>query len=202
MKITPKYLSRGQYIAEQWPKKQIYLHHTVSTSAESALSWWSRQPQRIATAFLIERSGEIIAAFPSSEWAYHLGVNDVSLEQQSVGIELVAGGPVHRDRAVWRTGFGAEVAPAEVVMCPWRQVSYWQGYTPEQIGSLMELLSYLCGLYQIPGAFREDMWNGESVSQAAISGEPGIWSHASVRADKTDAYPQPSLVAALKKGFA
>lgn len=199
---TQMLLDEGQWVHEKRPKRQIFLHHTVGSSARSAIAWWNQQPERVGTAFLIEQDGEIITAFPEGDWAFHLGVKGRSdLDIHSVGIELVAWGPVVQEAGAYRpllpgSAAGLPQVPARhVEELAWRGQRWWHSYSPAQLSSLRGLLLYLCGRHNIPPAYNEDMWE---LSPPALAGWPGIWAHASVRADKTDCFPQPALVEMLK----
>ena len=53
-------LDPGQYIAEEFPKRQIYLHHTVGNpSGERTIDIWNNDRARIGTAVCISRDGTI-----------------------------------------------------------------------------------------------------------------------------------------------
>jgi len=45
--------------------------------------------------------------------------------------------------------------------------------------------------YNIPLDYNEDVWD---VTTRALSGEPGLYTHVSVRYDKSDVYPDPRLI--------
>jgi len=49
--------------------------------------------------------------------------------------------------------------------------------------------------YKIPLDYNPTMFD---VSQEALSGKAGIWSHTSFRKDKSDIHPQPELIQMLK----
>jgi hypothetical protein len=49
--------------------------------------------------------------------------------------------------------------------------------------------------YNIPLNYHEDIWD---VTPRALKGEPGVYTHNSVRFDKTDISPQPNMIAMLK----
>ena len=79
---------------------------------------------------------------------------------------------------------------------PYRGYKYWEKYTPEQIDSVRELLILWRDKYNIDLTYKEDIW---SVSKRALAGENGLYTHNSVREDKTDIYPHPDLIAMLKE---
>jgi hypothetical protein len=49
--------------------------------------------------------------------------------------------------------------------------------------------------YGIPLKYNEDIW---TVTQRALRGEAGVFTHNSVRADKIDIYPHPKIIQMLK----
>jgi hypothetical protein len=79
---------------------------------------------------------------------------------------------------------------------PYKGQLHWEAYTDEQIASVKELLLHWQKRYNIPIAYSEaDMWE---VSKKALTNTPGVYTHNSVRADKTDTYPCPRLIAMLQ----
>src|SRR3990167_6592477 len=88
-------LASTQFYTEAFPKKQIYIHHTVSGSFDSVFKWWTSQLERVATAYIIDKDGTIYEVFDPRYWAHHLGLHhkrNTELNQQSIGIELVSEG--------------------------------------------------------------------------------------------------------------
>ena len=78
--ITKVDFSSSQYIAEEHPKKQIYLHHTAgNSSAQRTFQGWNANADKIATCVAISGKGsvdgEIVQGFSSKHWAYHLCLN-------------------------------------------------------------------------------------------------------------------------------
>jgi len=163
--------------------------------------------------------GEMVQAFSSAHWAYHLGVksaNSKQLNQQSVGIELASWGqmqelqdgnfvPVQlyrQDESQIPQRYKSSSDKVVEYDTPHRDFRHYERYTPAQLDSLRKLLLYLCKTYDIPKTYHEDMF---AFSQRALDGEPGIWTHVSVRPrnrfgkwDKWDCHPQPELINMLK----
>lgn len=96
MKInTTLRLSVEQYLRDVVPKTQIYLHHTVGGSAKSTFDYWQSTPDRVATAYIVERDGTVYEVFDPHYWAWHLGLKTASNTQankQSIGIEMASEG--------------------------------------------------------------------------------------------------------------
>ena len=94
-----------QYYQDQFPKKQIYLHHTAGNAdAKNVFFGWQSDPGRIGTCVSISGKGkntidgEIVQGYSSKFWAYHLGVKTKffqamklpykELDKHSIGIEI------------------------------------------------------------------------------------------------------------------
>jgi hypothetical protein len=66
-KIVQERLPETQYIRENTPKKQIYIHHTAGNkNAVSTIKGWANNKERVATAFVIGYEGTIAQAFSST----------------------------------------------------------------------------------------------------------------------------------------
>lgn len=202
-KIVQVRLNENQYYQEEFPKKQIVLHHTVSNgNAKSVMAWWASTPAKIGVAFIIDREGVIYQCFSSKHWAHHLGTkakNNKQLNQESIGIEMCSWGGLTRKENPKLKGTpkffsttSAEVPKEEVVKLdkPFRGFEYFQKYTDKQLKSLQLLLKYLCQFYTIPKNYNYEMWD---YSKQAINGNPGIYTHASYRKDKSDCFPYENL---------
>lgn len=202
MKIIDNFLNKGEYITEVFPKKQIYLHHTVSSSdsVEGDISWWNENKDRVATAYIIRGDGVIYRVFDDKFWAHHLGLkleNNTVLNRGSIGIELDNAGQLRYDKGQYISSFG-RVIPSDKVQYyqkPFRGFNYFEKYSNAQIAALKELLLDLNKRYNIPLKYNEDMWD---ISQNALKGNTGVYTHVSVRKDKSDCHPQPELIEMLK----
>jgi hypothetical protein len=68
-------------------------------------------------------------------------------------------------------------------------------YTDAQIESTRQLLVYLCDQYKIPKDYQSIIFD---IDKRALRGEAGIFTHNSVRKDKSDIYPCPRMIAMLE----
>ena len=183
------------------------------------LKWWNETTARVGTAFIIggkptRRShnwedGELIQAFSSKYWAWHLGLKKSNmppgsessrlLNAQSIGIELCNWGYLTKRNGRFYTYVNSEVPSSEVIRIDpeYRGHRYWHRYTNAQLETLQELIEYLSDAYGIPTCYKGDRMFELDIR--AFSAEPGIWTHTSVRADKTDCYPAPNLIEMLKQ---
>lgn len=199
----------SQYCKEVTNKTMICLHHTVSGQGVNGdIAWWRKTADRIGTAIIIGWDGKIYQCFSSKYWAYHLGVDNVSLNKSTIGIEIDSWGGLVKDGtdyypAMWDTVKKKHIAnkavsPIKNVQTyekPYRGFSAYEKYTDAQIESVRKLLIYWNGVYKIPLNYNPDMWD---YSERAMNGVPGIWSHVSYRKDKSDCHPQSELIQMLK----
>lgn len=213
-KIRPHQLDDSEYIQEVYEKKQVTLHHTVSGNGVSGdIGTWENDPRRIATCIIVDRKGVPWQLFNSKYWAAHLGTGDLTLDKNSIGIEIDSWGwlkegngekmrfgnrnvTTKKGRMYNSYGYVVDV-PLQHYPGGFRGYQYYEKYTVEQIQTVGELLLLWNQRYGIPLEYNSDMWD---ISSRALNGEPGVWSHVSYRPwnQKTDCHPQPELVKMLK----
>lgn len=204
----------SQYMAEEHPKVQIYLHHTAgNASGEQVFSGWASNGERIATCVTVSGpgpnsvDGQIVQGFSSKHWAYHLGLKEStfqkhgvpykSLDKISIGIEVCNWGQLTLKDGKFYNYVNREVPANQVceLAKPHRGFKYYHNYSDAQIESVKELLLLWKDKYGIPLTYNEDIWD---VTPRALKGEKGVFTHNSVRLDKVDMYPHPKLVDMLK----
>jgi len=210
MEIIKKYLTNGQYLTAEYEKNSLFLHHTAGLNAEGAWQWWNQTPERVGTPFIIDRNGSVIECFNPKVWAFHLGItgDDNFHEMHSVSIELVAGGQLYEKGNEYyfyplypNIQYFTKIAKEETITFkqPWRGFNTYHIYTDKQLESLKEVINYTLSMFptiqiQAPlGKFYE--FNTEIITNH----RGGLWSHSTVRADKTDIIPQPSLLQMLEE---
>ena len=211
-------LAKDQYIKEETPKSTIYLHHTAGSSNPYAtVRWWGETTERVGTAFVIGgkpyrssdswADGELIQAFSSKYWAYHLGVNynnmppgsvnSKILNSESIAIEICNFGYLNYHDGHFMTYVNTIVPESEVMEVNYKGRQYWHKYTDAQLETLRELLLYLTDKFEISREYKGiEMFR---LDMRAFEHENGIWSHSSVRKDKTDIYPDPRIIAILEQ---
>jgi len=181
-------LSDAQYLQESFPKDLIVLHHTAGASARSTFDWWQTgQPQRIATAYIVERDGTIFEVFDPRFWAFHLGLagTDGSAERRSIGIEMASEGWLE-ERGEELLAFGRPFGGAVYDHGKrWRGHRFFAAYTPEQVGAAIRLVDHLCEVFSIPRRTPADPLGFDR----ALFVYRGVLGHHQVRADKTDLHP-------------
>lgn len=187
-------LATNQYYQGVYTKKYIFCHHTAGASAASSIAGWAATPEHIATPYVIDRDGSIYECFDPKYWAYSLGVKGATaLEKATIPIEIANWGSLTLKNGKLVTYTGREIAPEKAVKLPqkFRGFDTWEKYTPEQIKALSELLPYLVDKFKIPlQTDRKNFWE----YQDPFKLKPGIYSHTTVRKDKTDIFPQQELI--------
>jgi N-acetyl-anhydromuramyl-L-alanine amidase AmpD len=219
---TPKFksfpLGLNQYFRKPTVKNQIYLHHTAgSSSSVGVAKYWNSNEDRIATQYVIagkpksgstEQDGDIVECFDSQYWAYHLGLKKnlftergipyKPLDKFSIGIEICCWGQLNKQPDGTFLNYVNSVVPSDEVIdlvTPFKAHRYWHNYTDAQISSLKELLLFICEKHNIKPTYNDDIF---AVSNRALKGEEGIFTHNSVRSDKFDIYPHPKIIEMLK----
>lgn len=195
-----------QYYREKFNKEQIYLHHTASgRGIDGDFRHWLNAPSRIATCVIVGWDGRIYQLFSSKYWGHHLGIKksvfdkydlvngNLALNRHSIGIEIDSWGPLTEKNGKYYSWAGSVVPKEDVIFYTYgyRGHSYYQKYTEEQIRSVELLLKFWNERYEIPLDYNDDVWK---VTRRALCGNPGVFTHNSVRPDKTDVHPQLELI--------
>lgn len=188
------------YLREKTKKTQVYLHHSVSNgTGEQVLAYFKQMNNYVATHFAIGRDGTIAQGYNTDFWAYHLAPQNakINLDRISVGIEIVALGALVKKGDKFIDAYGKEVKKDEVVTLekPFRGSLYFHKYTDAQIESTRQILVYLNEKFGIPLDYDSNIFE---ISQNALNGVAGIYTHCSVRSDKSDIFPQVEMVNMLK----
>jgi len=207
-KIKQVRLKESQYFAEESAKTQIYLHHTAGNgNAEAVSRYWNGTSDRVATAFVVGKDGLIVQCFSSKHWAWHLGISKAefkgqgakyqNLDKASVGIEVCNWGYLKEKDGKFYNYVNTRVPDSMVTTLnePFKGFKHWYKYTDAQIESTRQLLVYLCDTYNIPREYRAQIF---SLDKEAFKGTPGIYTHNSVRKDKSDIYPCPRMIQMLE----
>jgi N-acetyl-anhydromuramyl-L-alanine amidase AmpD len=182
-------LPEKQFVNEPAAKNLIVLHGTGGTTASGAFEAWRKSPERVATAYIIDRDGAIHEVFPPECWAWHLGAGDPDLEKRSIGIELVNAGPLTRAGDELRMWTGRRYCAAAdrslAAHEPFRGFQFFATYTPEQASAAVLLANVLCDRFDIPRRMLPDALR-ETFCLPVVRNFSGIVSHHNVRRDKWD----------------
>ena len=228
--ITSKYPITQIFFDTETPKKQLYLHHTVSgQNIQNVIDDWSKRTDRVSTHYVTNNNGEIEQLFEDEFWSYHLGVKPPAfaakrlpfqnLNRTSIGIELCSWGGLtakfdndgSNDAAyadlIYRNSVGGEIDSNSVTQAvdangkkiTYKGYRYFEKYSNAQINVVKGKLQELMGKYNIPFKYNYDeLFKEGNLSTAALSGEKGIYTHNSVRTNKSDVFPQKELIEMLK----
>jgi hypothetical protein len=120
-----------------------------------------------------------------------------NLDKYSVGIEITNWAYLVEKGGKYYNYVGGVVDPSEVTVLdkPFKRHKLWHKYSDKQIEATRELLVYLGETYGISLKYNDDIWD---LSKRALKGENGLYTHNSVRVDKSDVYPCPRLIKMLK----
>lgn len=210
--IKSSLLSSGQYVNTKSTKDFIVLHHTAGwDNPYNTISSWNRDSRgRVATEFVIggkkctdgtsTYDGEIVRAFPEGYWAYHIGANGGSnMDKRSVGIETCDFGHIKDGK----TYAGSVCQPQQIVTLDKKFRGYQQfhRYSDKQLESLRKLLIYIANRDNIDlhkGIYEWIKKQGAAAfdfqSDAYYGKVKGMVTHANIRKDKEDMFPQPELI--------
>lgn len=187
-------LPAAQFVPEPTPKSLIVLHHTVGGSWRSTFDWWRTTPERIGTAYLVERDGSVFEVFDPRSWAYHLGLKGVGsrVDRRAIGIEICSEGGLKRGPSGELYAFGStaprNIYRGETHRVPgmgFRGFEWFSAYTEPAIESVVRLVDRLCSEHGVPRRTPADHLGFD----AALYDFEGIVGHHHLRADKSDVHP-------------
>ena len=155
--------------------------------------------------------GSIYQAFNPEMWAHHLFIkakNNTFLNQKSIGIEICNYGELTKSidgNFYTKTNVKINKEDVTILQSPFRGEKYFHSYSPLQLESLTNLLLWLSKEFDInlkKGLQKEIEKKGSyeafDISDSALQGSPGLWSHSNVRIDKLSCYPHPDLISIIK----
>jgi N-acetyl-anhydromuramyl-L-alanine amidase AmpD len=193
-RINERWLNKGEFFTEITPKTAIMLHHTASgPTVDGDINWWNTDPRKIATAFIIDKSGNIFRTFNENLWAVHTS-GGAAMDRRTIGIELTCWGQLTQKNGQFFNYLNRRVLlkPEEVVKLDWRGHSFWEDYSDAQIESLKWLLQELGKNHNIKiKQFVDERWFDVKKHSELTS---GIISHSNVTIQKTDVFPSPKLI--------
>ena len=216
--FPPLLTAKDLHYEEEHFKNQIYIHHTVSShNIKGVIGWWKELAEKsgkqvlISTPYIIDDKGRIEELYDPKYWAYHLGVKGgltPKLDKQSIGIELTNAGPlIVKDGKYYSESLQKYFDEKDVAVsldrkgnpAPYKGYLYWEKYTDKQLTALRDLLLYLIENNNIRFRFRGNFLYGKNwdaffdLNQNALQGKVGVYTHNSVRLDKSDISPQEGI---------
>lgn len=199
-------------------------HSAGRDNVRGMFKYWENQPGRIATAYAIDDPGQIFQGFSHAYWAYHLYIRSagnqlsprllkykrhietaIHLEKISIGVEIANFGPlVYREGKyyTWVHNFGCDgpgVTLSENKVYDFganynfRGFRFYERYTDNEVQALKLLIEHITD-DPSNDIVKDVRGNIFDINDDAFRGKPGIYTHCSVRTDKTDVVPQAHLV--------
>lgn len=206
------FLPEGEYKAGPTPKEYLFLHHTAGWhNPYKTVDGWAKDNRgTIATEFVLggasvkdnddRYDGELVQCVPEGGYGWHLGKNGSQhMHTHSVAIELCNFSYVENGK----TYVGTPVADDQIVTLaqPFRGFSHWHAYSNKQIETLKAFILWIAERDSIDirvGLVTEIKKKGVQAFEYhtdAYNGKiKGMWTHANIRKDKFDLFPQPELI--------
>jgi N-acetylmuramoyl-L-alanine amidase len=190
--------AKAHYYQEQTEKRKIIVHYTMGYLKGEVATLTT---QHVSVPFLIARNGKIYNLFASKYWSYHLGRGTVggntAMSKECIGIELSNIGPLRKIGNNLVTDYSDtdvyctldETQHYTKLATKYRGFEYYAKFTENQYASLIQLLRFLCGKYDLPKTFLGVADRYKLLSESSFVGFKGIASHVNCRLDKTDIGP-------------
>lgn len=216
-------LPKSEYFVGSKPRA-IFLHHTAGwNNPYQVVDTWAKDTRgKIGTAFVIggtnfktgdtQYDGDIVQAFPTTGYAWHLGIGNTDLHRNSIGIELCNFGYLTKSNGKYLTYTGQSVPTSDVakLVNPFRGFQYFHKYTASQISAVKWLLSELASRtgVDVTEGLKSRLKRNKDVN-FAFEYDPeissgrlnGLFSHTNVSPknkyggyDKWDIFPQSEMV--------
>jgi hypothetical protein len=211
LNIKKQFLPKGEYLAGPTKKDWLYLHHTAGwDNPYNVITSWARDTRgTIATEFVLGGpkitdgsttwDGELVQAFPTGGYGWHLGTGNNIMHRNSVGIEVCNFGWIKDGKTYVNTV--AHSSQIVTLAKPFRGHKTWHRYSDKQIAVLKDWILFIAdrdnidvrkglpALIKQKGADAFDFFDVSFVTK-----NPGLWSHTNVRKDKVDMFPQQELI--------
>lgn len=199
-------LAPKEFAGDILRKDLVVLHFTAGTTAKSAFDTWRLDPQRVATAYVVDVDGTIYEVFPPQFWAAHLGVKGTNNlhDKRSIGIEIVNVGPLQtstEDPSVlnWWPRKSKDAADFSTKFCrldethryrpgPYRGKSHFASFPDVQIDAVSALVRNICDRFSISPTLPASSKRFEA-DPVTFATYKGVCSHANFRPDKWDLGP-------------
>jgi N-acetyl-anhydromuramyl-L-alanine amidase AmpD len=198
-------LEDSQYLKQVTAKDKLFVHFTAGgPNAINVIKFWDSDEVRVSTAFVIDgTNAKAYECFDPDYWSFHLGIKGTNgaLDKTSIGIEICAWGPVTEKDGKFYSYTNKELPANEIYKLdkPFRGYKYFHSVSDAQFHTLELLMDWLITKYNIPvQASFDESWF-EFQKDVVDKRTPGIWTHTTVRKDKSDMYPDKRLIDLLNK---
>ncbi len=141
----------------------LVFHYTAGASIEGAVTQLTRKGTGVSAHLVIGRDGRIIQLVPFDTMAWHAGRSSwqglTGLNRYSLGIELVNAGRLLKEEGGWRTWFGTEIPPEEVLVAAHRhdpRPAGWHRYSEAQLAAALQVAEVLMDHYRLKDLLGHD----------------------------------------------
>jgi len=212
LNIKTQFLPKGEYFVGPTKKDWVFLHHTAGwDNPYNTITSWGRDTRgSIATEFVLGGpkstdnsttwDGELVQAFPTGGYGWHLGTGNNVMHRNSVGIEVCNFGWVKNGRTYVNT----IVDSSQIVKLskPFRGYTDWHKYSDKQISVLKDWILFIAERDNIDvRKGLPELIRSKGAHEAFdfmdinfVTKNPGLWNHTNVRKDKVDMFPQQELI--------
>ncbi len=191
----------GHFYPEIYPKNQIIWHHSAGWDNARGMydGWRADGVRHVATSIGITDNGTVFRGYNEQFWAHHIGMQNMfnlARNQQSVAVEICNWGALTETSKGLQTWAGIILAKERTIELNYKNIKFYEIYTDSEIETLKRWTLLNAMRFDILLAYNEkDMWE---VSQNAIQGKAGIYTHNSFLSWKSDVSPQPKLIEMAK----
>lgn len=211
LNIKKQFLPNGEFFPGPTKKDWLFLHHTAGwNNPYNTIRNWGRDNRgAVATEFVLGGQkitdgdstfdGELVQAFPTGGWGWHLGTGNNVMHRNSVGIEVCNFGWIKNGRTYVNTV--ADTNQIVTLKKAFRGHKTWHRYSDAQISVLKDWILFIAerdgidvrkGLPELIKQKGADAFDFFDI--AHVTKNPGLWNHTNVRKDKTDMFPQQELI--------
>lgn len=212
LEITEFFMPPDEYKKGPIKAEWMFLHHTAGWhNPYNCIKQWDADSNGpISTEFVMggpsvkgndnSFDGEVVQAFPSNNWGYHLGKNgSQKMHINSIGMEVCNFGYV----VDGKTYAGTRVEESQIVKLkkPFRGHSHWHRYSNKQIENLKRWMEFIGERSNIdirsglPSLVKQKGVDAFEFNRDAYFGKvKGVWTHTNIRKDKFDMFPQQELL--------
>ena len=212
LEVVEFFMPKDEYRQGPIKAEWLFLHHTAGwNNPFNTIKNWDADTQgQIATEFVLggpsckgnddTYDGVLVQAFPSGNYAWHLGKNgSQTMHKNSVGIEVCNFGYV----VGGKTYAGATVSDSQIVKLskPFRGHTDWHRYSDKQIEILHKWILWIADRDNIdvraglPALIKKNGAAAFEFNEDAYYGKvKGLWTHTNTRKDKVDMFPQQELM--------
>ncbi|MBL4774744.1 MAG: peptidoglycan-binding protein [Mariprofundus sp.] len=210
--VNKYFLPEGEYKQGPTPKEYLFLHHTAGWhNPYNTVDGWAKDNRgTIATEFVLggrsvkgsddRYDGELVQCVPEGGYGWHLGKNGSQhMHTHSVAIEICNFSYAEHGK----TYVGTPIAADQIVTLDkaFRGHRQWHAYSDKQIETLKAFILWIAERDSIDvraglvASIKDKGVEAFEYNADAFNGKiKGMWTHANIRKDKFDLFPQPNLI--------